>query len=225
METAGTGNRIQNDGVPRQVKDITDSMVKLLVGEAPHIQTFHVHKTILTQSSRFFQNAVKPEWTKKEAPIRILEDPQVLEPYIQWLYGNKPDLRSVHPPYVRLYLLGEFLQDRVFQNFVLSGMIARIKLGYVFSIDMINYLYEGTVSRSPARRLLVDAWCWLGSSRVLELNVENLPREFKDELLVRVMYHRREPYLEGEFPWIAQPEMYRHVETSQPNESSSQQIT
>jgi hypothetical protein len=98
--------------------------------------------------------------------------------YIQHLYGGKllthlmsdaPNCESDNHPYVllaRMYVLGERMLDPKFQNVVIHELFRLARLdktgtphkhtGLLPCHSHINVIYQGTTSKSPARRMMVD---------------------------------------------------------------------
>jgi hypothetical protein len=62
------------------------STVPVLAGT----RIFHVHEHILTSSSQFFKDAMKPEWRRDTTPLDLCdEDPAHFQAYWEWLYTKK----------------------------------------------------------------------------------------------------------------------------------------
>jgi hypothetical protein len=96
--------------------------------------------------------------------------------YIQHLYGGKlpthlmsdaPNCESENHPYVllaRMYVLGERMLDPRFQNVVIHELFRLASLDKTGTYKLtdlpchshINFIYQGTTSDSPARRMMVD---------------------------------------------------------------------
>ena len=136
-----------------------------------------VHHGVLCKSSKFFQNAVKPEWThQEERVINLPEDlADTVISYVKWLYCDKLAISQVLPPdaltpekkteekdkiYVLLaqaYVFGEKMMDVKYKNAVLKAIYG---LTNAFSKSMgsksVCILYDGTPSGSPLRRFIAE---------------------------------------------------------------------
>ncbi|EUC39650.1 hypothetical protein COCMIDRAFT_41860 [Bipolaris oryzae ATCC 44560] len=177
----------------------------------------HVHTEVLTSTSDFLKNAMKPEWrADKNCPIDLSgEDPKVVESYCQWLYSGKivrhGNSKSISKSMCRLFVLGESLMDRPFKNAVLDSMMDGIhsKPKFHATREGVKIIYEGTPKGSPARRLLVDMWAYLMTAR---RNLDNLVSlrgtDFFEELIPALIAVRSVPHHEKVRPWVAKPESY-----------------
>ena len=144
------------------------------VGETIRLK---VHRGVLCKSSKFFQNAVKPEWThQEERVINLPEDlADTVISYVKWLYCDKLAISQVLPPdaltpekkteekdkiYVLLaqaYIFGEKMMDVKYKNAVMKVIYG---LTNAFSKSMgsqsVCILYDGTPSGSPLRRFIAE---------------------------------------------------------------------
>ncbi|KAF1835364.1 hypothetical protein BDW02DRAFT_523371, partial [Decorospora gaudefroyi] len=119
----------------------------------------HVHKDVLSSTSEFLKNAMKPEWRTDESAAIDLSDEYTatVQAYCQWLYTRRlVKLTNNWLHLARLYVLGSKLKDKKFQRMVLDAMIEMAsKRGGNPSFPVIKTIYDGTTKGSPARRLMV----------------------------------------------------------------------
>lgn len=166
--------------------------MKLAVGTDKTI--LNVHQKILCTSSKFFQNASKPEWaSSRSAPDTIdLTDESlgIVKSYVRWLYlgvlpkpGGSLDLDFNN--LTNAYLFGERMMDIKYKNAVLDQLIAVVEdTGKFLDAEGMNKFYEGTLPGSPARRLIVD-FC-ADQAEAAPSWMTNIP-DFEPELLVDVL--------------------------------------
>lgn len=94
-------------------------------------------------------------------------------------------------PLAKAYCLGEKYQARAFKNAILKEVISRSQLkdsrgrSYYPSGRTIHFIYEGTTSGSPARKLVVDMWICTMTSR--KLRERPYPMDFIVELAARLL--------------------------------------
>lgn len=140
-------------------------------------------------------------------PIDLSEEKQVnFRCYRDWLYYNLVYTDTPFQRLARMYVLGERLLDREFQDAVLSKMMSRCDLGDELPCaTTIKIIYRGTPENSPARRLLADIHGWACTS-VDELDLKHT--EFIRDMLDVVFNNRDAPL--GEYPWIDNPDRYHH---------------
>jgi hypothetical protein len=191
---------------------VSGDTIPILVGT----QTFYVHETLLVSNSRYFQNALKPEWrTDTSKPINMFDTDQAhFKSYSQWLYTKQaPKVKSTGrwKTLAMLYILGERIMDDEFQNVILEAMIA-LRKNVEPNIQAIRSIYAGTTSGSPARRLLVGMSA-VGissptASRVKRLKPET-DGEFMMDLIAALVKYRKKPAKSTLSPWIAEPHFYR----------------
>lgn len=96
---------------------------------------YPVHEDVVRKSSKFFDNAMKPEWAKARPNPRVVdlsdEDPRIFQIYLHWMYFKTiPSVYTTiatnwNPEYVQLsscYIMGEKLVDSAFKNAVLTAL-------------------------------------------------------------------------------------------------------
>ncbi|EMD01283.1 hypothetical protein BAUCODRAFT_61200, partial [Baudoinia panamericana UAMH 10762] len=145
--------------------------VRITVGPPEEAKAFYVHKEVLSAQSPFFSAVLSKEW--KEGAERVVDlphdQPRVFEAYSVWLYtGHLYVLGEKHPEnygsidyhhFIELYILGEKLLDRRFQNRVVDVIVAAsIESPEVPGLITVNRAYEATPKGSPIRRLLCDIY-------------------------------------------------------------------
>jgi hypothetical protein len=168
---------------------------------------FPVYEAVIRKSSKFFDNAMKPEWANARPNPRVVdlsdEDPKVFKIYLHWVcfktipsvYTEKQEGRN--PEYALLskcYVMGEKLMDIAFKNAVLTALVdAHVNQPFYqpkyVGQRAINIIYAGTLENSPARRLLVDTWVETAGENWIEHLTNGLHHsfvlEFSRALLLR----------------------------------------
>jgi hypothetical protein len=157
----------------------------------------------------FFKNAMKPEWSRGNEPIDLTdEDPAIVEVYIKWLYSDNlavnvaegetaanDDTRKL-----RLYVLGEKLMHKAFQDAVLRVFVHGCRARRMYPTGhMISLLYDGTTAASPTRRLVVDMYCWRGAANWADNNFNNAHPDLMRDCMRALMKIRKVP--KGEPSW------------------------
>ncbi|KAI4655831.1 hypothetical protein J4E93_000546 [Alternaria ventricosa] len=118
-----------------------------------------------------------------------------------------------------MYVLGEKLIDRTFQNDVVDAIIyrhitARLSqkpLRYkVPDLQAIGIIYEGAPRKAPVIRLLVDLWAFnMDSSWVTKTRLRAPENKlFLDDLLPALLDRRGLPDASQARPWISQRSSY-----------------
>ncbi|KAL5113617.1 hypothetical protein ACEQ8H_008510 [Pleosporales sp. CAS-2024a] len=194
-----------NGYVPR----VRGEAVAINVGKS---DPFTVHKSVLLQSP-YFQNALKPEWTsaREGKPIDLSDqDPSTFEEYVQWLYSHHIDTSTAESVQLaKMYALGETLMHVEFQDAVIEALMTICEERDKYPTgEQINIIYEGTMPNSPARKLLVDFFCWEGGEKWIEGEdfANTKPTEFVNDLMYQLLKNRRTP--KGESPWTKDPKAY-----------------
>jgi len=187
---------------------------------------YPVLESVIRKSSKFFDNAMKPEWASARPDPRVVdlsdEEPEVFGIYIHWLYFRTfptvttVDLGPNSPEALLLckcYIMGDKLMDPTFKNATLKALVDATHNQphcnpRIPGPGSIKSIYEGTTGGSPARKLIVDLWvAYVGESSLIYLT-EQLPHgfvlEFSRALVLskckakdtRSWYERIEDYLE-----------------------------
>jgi hypothetical protein len=177
----------------------------------------HIHADILTKSSEFFKNAMKPEWrTNATKPIDMSDvELTVFEGYCKWLYTGKVvcyEKDDCSQYLALLYALGERLIDTAFQDVILAASIRRAHTSERYpGVQTIKTIYAGTPAGSPARRLMVDFWVFnaVPTSYGLEDLSQFTCPDFVNDLVRELIAIRGKPDGSVLVPWIANPGSYR----------------
>lgn len=172
--------------------------------------SYTVHKNLICEHSQFFKTATKQEWLEEsQEPIHLPEDdPDVFQVYLHWLYTNTLPTRINtsgwigNAEYIQLakaYVLGDKLQDGDFQDVVIDMIVDKCKWQ---SIDggkwypageIVQKIYDNTLSNSKARCLLVDIYVSHGSGSWLYdySKPHDIPKEFIYDLTVSFLDKRK----------------------------------
>ena len=195
-------------------------MSEIIEVQAGKGKVFRIHKDVLEQSP-FFKNVLKSEWilNRNGKPIEFKdEDPDIFAAYVQWLYSHNIDNKHNTSKWARMYVLGEMLMDLDFQNAVLATMMHQCDTQKLFpGGHQVNIIYAGTTEMSPARRLLVDFFVWVGGETWVNGKdmdfVNKYPTEFVNDLIIALMDKRPPPPVNVR-PWMRNPASYflRHTE-------------
>ncbi|KAH7095011.1 hypothetical protein FB567DRAFT_586350 [Paraphoma chrysanthemicola] len=157
---------------------------------------YPVHEDVIRKSSKFFDNAMKPEWANARPNPREVdlsdEEPKIFQIYLHCMYFKT--LPSVHttiatgwnPEYVQLggcYVMGEKLMDTAFKNAVLTALADAIDNQPFYEAKYpgsktIHTVYEGTTEDAPARRMLVDIWVELAGENWVKYLTSSLHHSF-----------------------------------------------
>ncbi|KAI4697864.1 uncharacterized protein J4E84_000997 [Alternaria hordeiaustralica] len=188
------------------------------------LQIVDVHKDLISSSSEYFRKAISHESILSHRFIDLSDEkPHDFDIYCQWLYTRvldaKLDNHNGFSYLARMYVLGEKLIDRTFQNDVVDAIIyrhitARLSqkpLRYkVPDLEAIGIIYKGAPRKAPVIRLLVDLWAFnMDSSWVTKTRLrapENKP--FLDDLLPALLDRRGLPDASQARPWISQRSFY-----------------
>ncbi len=162
--------------------------------------TSYVHEQLITQRSKFIQDAIKSSGDLKEG-FHIVKLTGVhlwtLNYYLILVYTNKLVSKEFveWEAYTQLYVLAEKLQDRIAKNQIIDGMHTAFqekaskdwRLVAAFSTEYIKLLYDHTPSNSPARALVVDMFANFVSGEFLRQRQSTLPAEFFIDIALRLM--------------------------------------
>jgi hypothetical protein len=174
---------------------------------------FPVYEAVIRKSSKFFDNAMKPEWALFRSDVRTIdlaeEDPAIFKVYLHWLYFKTFPTVSTQVPspndleiiiLSRSYVMGEMLMDVGYKSAVLNTIRDAMlnqpfyKISPPFS-DAIKIIYDGTDEHSPARCFMVDVWM-RGSNETWVAYTVGIPPEFTLDLLKAMMGCKRTPPVE-----------------------------
>jgi hypothetical protein len=161
-----------------------------------HENTYYVHQTLLTSSSMYFQNAMKPEWrTDPFKPIEVLgAECAHFEKYSQWLYTKQAPVEDTLWPtveFAKLYVFAEQIMDEMYQCVVLSAMANASRSP---CLPAIRTIYAGTTPVSPARRLMAYTSALQVTSKSKRITTldPNVDGEFMRDLVVAMVRFRDE---------------------------------
>jgi len=174
--------------------------------------TFTVHKNVLLQSP-FFATALKPEWVSARdgKPIDLTDvHPDTFAPYVQWLYTHHIDTTFDTGKWARAYALGEKLMDVEYQDDIIEVFMHECEAKREYPTGtQIAVIYGGTMAGSPARKLLVDFFCWAGGrSWMDDTNCAGMaPTDFINDLLMTLLANKNTGF-KGSRPWVAGPSAY-----------------
>lgn len=175
-------------------------------------KTFHIHQSVICNTSEFFKNAVKVEWAGVEKkPIDLgNESRDTFNIYLGWLYAKSlyhvSYLSSTWTQLTEAYVIGEKMMDVTFQAAVMDAMIGHrtYQTQWFPTIQNINTIYDGTVEASPARRPMVNLCVWRDGSPWKNKNklAEEMHEDFVDDLLSALLDQRKPPAGKSHAPWM-----------------------
>lgn len=199
---------------------VNGATVEVRVGDE---KSFHVHQSVL-QSSRFFQNALKPEWRTEgeEKPVELLDvHPSTFEVYIQWLYsGNlaasppndSETTRDLFRYLAQAHLLGLRLMDDRFQNATMDAIVSRMGSGTFPGHNTVQLLYDDTNEGSPIRRLMTDVHVFAASASWVEnKDFSSYHPDFINDVIKGLIVGRKLPE-RSQRPWELTPLLYHTKE-------------
>ena len=180
--------------------------VTIKVGTEGSIYT--VHSALLRKRSKFFANAMKPEWSGSlpiRPPIDLTdEDPAIFEIYLHWLYfsalptkaegqGNA-ELDVEFCTLSKCYVLGEKLMAIGFKNTIIVAFTEAKyeppRLSHPCPGELpVTIIYKETPENSPARKLLVEMWAMYARAEWEHILVK-MPSEFKVDLIRSLVNNR-----------------------------------
>lgn len=133
----------------------------------------------MCSSSDFFKTRLKPEWSREDAAHITLthHEPNAFNLYVNWLYAHDTSTESAGAEdedelhgedwktLAGAYVVGEEVLDSAFKDVVMDALRAKLvgKKGatiWTSMPQMIQLIYEGTPTNAPARRFLVDVYCF-----------------------------------------------------------------
>lgn len=175
-------------------------------------QCFNIHASVLTASGQFFKSVLKNEWAKMgNGTVHLRDlDSEIFNIYVQWLYSDRLAAKikmvgsgvvkeNAYDPLVKLYALGERLNDAKFQDTIISAIIRLSRevndrnVSWYPSETAVNTIYENTTRKSPAKRLMVDFYVRYGYDDWFDSSYEtNRPHhEFLFDLSRKLLQHRQ----------------------------------
>jgi hypothetical protein len=182
-----------------------DDLVRIEAGTGYDLRSFTAHIAFLTTRSLFFRKALSGAW--KEAEERVVKLPEdesnIVELYLQCVYGLPISVEPNPVPenhlgyserleLAKLYVFAEKVQDVRAKNIALKTFLKCVwKLWRDGSWcdpgeQVVHILYEGTVSGSPMRRLLVDIYAHAITSPVAFRTDYPYPNEFLADIVTEL---------------------------------------
>lgn len=176
---------------------IQGPIVAITVGASK--EPFHVHESIICNSSLFFKTAMSGSWKEsKEHTFKLPEDdPEIFALYLHWLYfaeipvmlekyaAKEEAARHRYKEYhnfVDAYVLGDKLLDGKFQNSIIDAILemcstpdAHDGRKYYPSMAVIKHAYIVTTESAGIRKLFVDLFVNTAAAKWLS---RELPAEF-----------------------------------------------
>ncbi|QDS71332.1 hypothetical protein FKW77_002115 [Venturia effusa] len=163
MTSPGTATTMAH---PPQRVNTYNKTVEVVVG--PNEESFLIHETTLTATSKFFRKAMSSPWKAQrgENPIRLADDcPAIFQVYVHWLYTGQikhpepcnDDPCQVEPTALinaKTLVLGDVLMDAAFMFAVEQTVIHRT---YYMWLDgpAEQYIWETSAPDSRPRRLVL----------------------------------------------------------------------
>jgi len=146
---------------------------------------FTVHKSVLCQSSSFFERALGGDWQKKKNNVIELpeDNPEVFEEYFAWLYnkasfscatlfGGPKTEATVHFEHMReLWVYGDKVLDHDFCDMIVDATISTAELVQQWPWESVFMIYKVCGPNAPVRRFLVDMYIHIADApRLAEEN-------------------------------------------------------
>lgn len=160
----------------------------IIICVGPELEEFTVHKSVATKSSEFIRAALSNDWKEAKEKRVTIEDTEVqtFENYLHWLYtselitSTKPNDHS-YLPIVKLYILGDYLNDSLFCNAALERVVKnRYETHGVPSPHSVKMAYERTPEGSPLRKIFREFFASSTLAKFLPIfkDYPVFPREF-----------------------------------------------
>lgn len=144
------------------------------------------------------------------------QKPEIFVIYIEWLYGQKLYSRKENDAYsetgsrewprlLKLFILGDAIQDKRFCNVVIDGLIHKTKTEQKYPTSLAKDACAQLPSKSPLRRLLIDYWAWVTNDEWFENDGDpkDAPQEFWVEVARRTMQAAKDRLgPQSSYPWV-----------------------
>ena len=182
--------------------------IRIEVGPDGNQETLTIDSELLTRRSLFFRKALSGGFNEAvERVVKLPEDdPEIFGIYLHNVLTNElcvlPDSSVLvgngckeKAMLIKLHILAEKLRDTKSKNAIVRGLITsccqqRSDGGYYFfGPKLATLLYEGTMSGSMARKVLVEMKAY-DSANTEVLSNEGWPYEFLTELACELIQHR-----------------------------------
>ncbi|KAF2679105.1 hypothetical protein K458DRAFT_490786 [Lentithecium fluviatile CBS 122367] len=159
-------------------------LIEIKVGDVTNQKSFHVHEALLASHSPFFKAALTRDW--QEAKDRVVnfpeDDVETFRLCIHFLYTGKlavqPDPKPTdykeckeRKAVIAIYVLEEKLQDVETKNATLQALLQAChdrqqdNQRYWPGPACVRKLHDGTAKGSLARKLMVDIYASLATSK------------------------------------------------------------
>lgn len=159
-------------------------MLSVIVG--PEKAEFAVHKDIICARSKYFATACSQRW--EEGRMKVVPLPDVdsatFQMYMDWMLKLKLVYDKKLPtPLIKLYLLGDFLDDVSLRNKAMS---------LLFSLEVcpselsVNFIWNNTLHGSLLRNWVIDLIAWRQAPSDFASCVALYPAEFVQQLAVKL---------------------------------------
>lgn len=145
-----------------------DQILFVRCGSESAQEVIGVHKSLITEDSKFFCSVVKPLWNKSSEAQPTVdltdEDPKIFKIYLEFLYGHvvhfdeKTHRYGEYETLFKAYVFGEKIMSDDFQNAVISAIIKFKAIGNCPAFQLAAMVYRGTPANSPLRKLLLDIY-------------------------------------------------------------------
>ena len=184
-------------------------VVTIKAGTGDSVQDFPVHEDVIKEGSQFFKAAFDRKW--REGQSRVLEmpedEPAVVSGYLEWLYTGRVNART-NPELSteerndrderlgHMYVFAEKVQENSLCDEIIrkSAQVGDTSwddgIRRIPNDDILQIIYDGTPSGSPARRFFVDLHVARGSAGWIGDSVEDYPAEFLFDFSIAMLRAR-----------------------------------
>lgn len=189
----------------------------------------YLHHDIVAKSSDFFDKALNGRFAEKDGQVKLPhEDARLFAIYAHWLYfgpsaivrktgtgqavGDKwldGEKETQHElpimTKVKLYVLGEMLQDDQFRDDVMDSLISWCSKEGTWPTSCVPFVEKNLPESSPMRKFLVRAWAVEGGPRwftkqqdgAIRADIEMGSQKFWAEVAETAIMLRKGVKLEG----------------------------
>lgn len=183
--------------IPLTYPRLGSSPITVLVG--PMKVEVYAHKVILTSSSAYLKNALKPEWQGPNKTQIVLRscDADSLRIYVNWLYtgqfkmtdgpAENSKAKTEIPAaidrewtmWAQCYELANFLQDSDCKDALIDMSIEKMTSDKEYVVELPSLIYLFSRSQSPSRKLAVEIALYIWSQETINgVDQANHPAEF-----------------------------------------------
>lgn len=163
--------------------------IPIIVGEKE--DSFLVHRDRLFSTSSWFQTTLNSGL--KETALQQIslpkDDPEVVEIFLQWLYGGSSALcEKTFMQLARLYEFANRLFISELKNSIIRTLYKLRKQDQILPTALIEYVYEHVPEKSPFRKLLIAWFTWhKKSAKTLTEDVLSTNLQFAAELVLAMI--------------------------------------